>query len=97
MKITKERLKEIVREELQTLTEGPDGRNRKYKTLSGKEVIARIKASKDKNMKYWYPQNRRKEIEKMKKVTVKDLEDMLPDSYPGSAIYGLWNDDEWTG
>lgn len=95
MKITKERLKEIVREELQTLTEGPDGRNRKYKTLTGKEVIARIKASKDKNMKYWYPQNRRKEIEKMKKVTVKDLEDMLPDSYPGSAIYGLWKDSEW--
>ena len=95
MKITKARLKEIVREELQTLTEGPDGRNRKYKTLTGKEVIARIKASKDKNMKYWYPQNRRKEIEKMKKVTVKDLEDMLPDSYPGSAIYGLWKDNEW--
>jgi hypothetical protein len=46
-------------------------------------------------MKYWYPQNRRKEIEKMKKVTVKDLEDMLPDSYPGSAIYGLWKDSEW--
>ena len=95
MKITKERLKEIVREELQALSEGPDIRNRKYKTLSGKEVIARIKASKDKNMKYWYPQNRRKEIEKMKKVTVKDLEDMLPDSYPGSAIYGLWKDNEW--
>ena len=86
LKITKERLKEIVREEFRFAT--------KYKTLSGKEVIARIKASKDKNMKYWYPQSRRKEIEKMKKVTVKDLENMLPDSYPGSAIYGLWNDDE---
>ena len=95
VKITKERLKEIVREELQTLTEGPDGRNRKYKTLTGKEAIARIKASKDKNMKYWYPQNRRKEIERMRKVTPKDLEDMLPDSYPGSAIYGLWKDNEW--
>ena len=44
MKISKDRLKQIVREELKNLSE-------KEVSLSGKEVANRIKNSKDKNHK----------------------------------------------
>ena len=64
MKISKDRLKQIVREELKNLSE-------KEVSLSGKEVAKRIKNSKDKNHKMFFGKKALEAIAKEKKVDCK--------------------------
>ena len=75
MKISKDRLKQIVREELKNLSE-------KEVSLSGKEVANRIKNSKDKNHKMFFGKKALEAIAKKSKLTAKELDHMLPDYIP---------------
>ena len=86
MKISKEQLKQIVREELKNLSE-------KEISLSGDEVAKRIKNSKDKNHKLFFGKKALFAIAKKKKLTAKELDHMLPDYIPGNLIYDLFKDD----
>ena len=86
MKISKEQLKQIVREELKNLSE-------KEISLSGKEVANRIKNSKDKNHKLFFGKKALEAIAKKSKLTAKELDHMLPDYIPGNLIYDLFKDD----
>ena len=86
MKISKEQLKQIVREELKNLSE-------KEISLSGDEVAKRIKNSKDKNHKLFFGKKALFAIAKEKKLTAKELDHMLPDYIPGNLIYDLFKDD----
>ena len=72
MKISKEQLKQMVREELKNLSE-------KEISLSGDEVAKRIKNSKDKNHKMFFGKKALFAIAKKKKLTAKELDHMLPD------------------
>jgi hypothetical protein len=85
MKISKEHLKQIVREELKSLSE-------KEISLSGKEVANRIKNSKDKNHKMFFGKKALSAIAKKSKLTAKELDHMLPDYIPGNLIHGLFNE-----
>jgi hypothetical protein len=84
MKITKERLKEIVREELTELNEV-----KSTDSLSGKDIVAKMKQSKFK----WQDFIGKKGIEaisKKGKWTSKELDQLLPDYVPGQEISGLF-------
>ena len=87
MKISKEHLKRIVREELKSLSE-------KEISLSGKEVANRIKNSKDKNHKMFFGKKALSAIAKKSKLTAKELDHMLPDYIPGNLIHGLFTEAE---
>ena len=87
MKISKEHLKQIVREELKNLSE-------KEISLSGKEVANRIKNSKDKNHKMFFGKKALSAIAKKSKLTAKELDHMLPDYIPGNLIHGLFTEAE---
>ena len=87
MKISKDRLKQIVREELKNLSE-------KEISLSGKEVANRIKNSKDKNHKMFFGKKALEAIAKKSKLTAKELDHMLPDYIFSNLIHGLFTEAE---
>ena len=90
MKISKTRLKEIVREELAEFKSFP----KSSKALPGKDVVWRIKNSPDKRYKDFFGKKALDAIAKISKLTAKDLDELLPDYVPGDLIYNLWNEDE---
>ena len=85
MKITKDRIKEIVREELRNVIESEN-------SLSGKEVASKIKNSKDKGHKMFFGKKTIDAIAKKSKWTAKELDNELPDFIPGNLIHGLFNE-----
>lgn len=87
MKITKNRIKEIVREELSDLRNISE-----ETTLTGKEVADKIKNSKDKGHKMFFGKKALTAIAKKSKLTAKQLDHMLPDFIPGNLIHGLFNE-----
>tara|TARA_Y100001933_G_scaffold250950_1_gene287868 strand:- start:845 stop:1405 length:561 start_codon:yes stop_codon:yes gene_type:complete len=87
MKITKNRIKEIVREELAELRNISE-----ETTLTGKEVADKIKNSKDKGHKMFFGKKALTAIAKQGKLTAKKLDQMLPDYIPGNLIHGLFNE-----
>ena len=87
MKITKQRIKEIVREELAELRNISE-----EKTLTGKEVADKIKNSKDKGHKMFFGKKTIDAIAKKSKWTAKELDNELPDFIPGNLIHGLFNE-----
>lgn len=87
MKITKNRIKEIVREELVELRNISE-----EATLTGKEVADKIKNSKDKGHKMFFGKKALTAIAKQGKLTAKKLDAMLPDFIPGNLIHGLFNE-----
>lgn len=90
MKITKSRLKEIIREELVEFKSFP----KSSKALKGKDIVWRIKNSHEKGYKDFFRKKTLDAIAKKGKLTAKQLDQMLPDSVPGNLIYNLWNEDE---
>ena len=93
MKITKSRLKEIIREELVEFKSFP----KSSKALKGKDIVSRIKKSTDKGYKTFFGKKTLDTIAKKSKLTAKELDELLPDSVPGNLIYNLWNEDEVNG
>ena len=93
MKITKQQLKEIIREELLEFKSFP----KSSKALKGKDIVSRIKKSTDKGYKTFFGKKTLDTIAKKSKLTAKELDELLPDSVPGNLIYNLWNEDEVTG
>ena len=87
MKITKNRLKQIVGEELSDLRNISE-----ETTLTGKEVADKIKNSKDKGHKMFFGKKALTAIAKKSKLTAKQLDAMLPDFIPGNLIHGLFNE-----
>ena len=87
MKITKNRIKEIVRGELSDLRNISE-----ETTLTGKEVADKIKNSKDKGHKMFFGKKALIAIAKKDKLTAKQLDAMLPDFIPGNLIHGLFNE-----
>ena len=87
MKITKNRFKEIIREELVELRNISE-----ETTLTGKEVAAKIKNSKDKGHKMFFGPKAITAIAKKGKWTAKELDQELPDFIPGNLIHGLFNE-----
>ena len=87
MKITKNRIKEIIREELVELRNISE-----ETTLTGKEVAAKIKNSKDKGHKMFFGPKAITAIAKKGKWTAKELDQELPDFIPGNLIHGLFNE-----
>ena len=85
MKISKQRIIEIVREELSDLLESEN-------SLTGKEVADKIKNSKDKGHKMFFGKKALSAIAKKSKLTAKQLDAMLPDYIPGNLIHGLFNE-----
>ena len=88
MKISKDRIKEIVREELAELRNVTEAET----SLSGKEVANKIKNSKDKGHKMFFGKKSLAAIAKKSKWTAKELDQELPDFIPGNLIHGLFNE-----
>jgi len=88
MKISKDRIKQIVREELAELRNVTEAET----SLSGKEVANKIKNSKDKGHKMFFGKKTIDAIAKKSKWTAKELDNELPDFIPGNLIHGLFNE-----
>ena len=94
MKITKEQLKEIIREELNEM------RPHVSKHLPGKSIIQSMRDS-DFEWEDYLGKSGLKEIEKqlskMKKVTPQQFDQMLPGYIPGNEVYGVFKNHLATG